>query len=169
MPNTLDDAIRAREESRYADAHAILAELLAANPADAEAYYQMAWLHDAQGLERAALPFYEIAISGDLPDDDLRGALLGYGSTLRALGEYPKAVSVLRQGMERFPDAGEFPAFLAMALYNDGKERDAVALLLKELVRSSADAGIQRFQRAILYYHDKLDETWDGEGENDSP
>lgn len=162
---SLDEAIRAREQGRYADAHALLSTLLAANPTDAVANYQMAWLHDAQGLERAAVPYYESALAGELPDEDLRGALLGFGSTLRSLGEYERAVGVLRQGMERFPDAGEFPVFLAMALYNVGEAREAVSLLLNELARSSSDAGIERYRRAIFFYHDKLDETWDGENE----
>lgn len=161
MPDTLDDAIRAREEQRYADAHAILSAILTENPADARANYQMAWLHDAQGLERAAVPWYEAALVGELADADLRGALLGFGSTLRSLGEYERAAQVLRRGMERFPEAGEFPAFLAMALYNLGENRDAVAMLLAELARSSSDAGVQRFRRAIDFYGERLDETWD--------
>lgn len=161
MPNTLDDAIRAREEQRYGDAHAILSTILSENPADARANYQMAWLYDAQGLERAAVPWYEAALAGELADTDLRGALLGFGSTLRSLGEYARAVQVLGRGMERFPQAGEFPAFLAMALYNMGNSNEAVAMLLAELVRSSNDAGVQRYRRAIDFYRERLDETWD--------
>ncbi len=161
MPNTLDDAIRAREEQRYADAHAILSALLSESPADARANYQMAWLHDAQGLERAAVPYYEAALAGELADVELRGALLGFGSTLRSLGEYARAAQVLQRGKERFPDAGEFSAFLAMALYNLGQSRESVAMLLAEVTRSSSDAGVQRYRRAIDFYREHLDETWD--------
>lgn len=159
----LSEAIQLREAGRYAEAHDLLASLLAENPADARALYQMAWLHDAQGLERAAVPFYEAAIAGGLPEEELRGAILGLGSTLRTLGESARAVEVLRRGMNRFPEAGEFPVFLAMALYNCHFHVEAMALLLQELARSSVDAGIVRYRRAILYYQDKLDQVWDGE------
>lgn len=161
MNMSLDEAIRAREEERYDDAHAILSALLAEEPANARANYQMAWLYDAQGLERAAVPCYEAAIMGELPKAEMRGAYLGLGSTLRTLGEYTRSVEVLREGMARFPEAGEFPAFLAMALYNCGEHAEAMALLLRELARSSNDAGIERYRRAILFYHDKLDQTWE--------
>lgn len=161
--NPLQEAIRAREEARYEDAHALLAALLDENPAEPLANYQMAWLHDAQGLERSAVPFYEAAIAGILPEAEMRGALLGLGSTLRALGEYERSAAILHKGMERFPEAGEFPAFLAMALYNGGKYAEAVALLLNELVRSSTDPGILRYRRAILFYQNNLDQVWNEE------
>jgi len=167
MIESLVAAIRAREEQRYAEAYEILASLLADNLADARANYQMAWLHDAQGLERAAVPFYEAAIAGDLPEAELRGALLGFGSTLRTLGEYEHSAAILRRGMERFPEAGEFPAFLAMALYNCGEHAESMALLLQELLRSSSDTGIDRYRRAILFYHDKLDQVWTGDALED--
>jgi tetratricopeptide (TPR) repeat protein len=167
MVMSLDEAIRAREEERYDDAHAILSALLAEDPHNALANYQMAWLHDTQGLERAAVPWYEAAISGELPEAELRGAYLGLGSTLRTLGEYARSVDVLRKGMACFPEAGEYPAFLAMALYNCGEHAEAMALLLSELARSSGDAGVERYRRAILFYHDKLDETWPGEDSGD--
>lgn len=163
MTDGLAGAIRAREEQRYTEAYEILASLHAENPADARVNYQMAWLHDAQGLERAAVPWYEAALAGDLPEVELRGALLGFGSTLRTLGEYERSAVVLRRGMDRFPQAGEFPAFLAMALYNCGEHAEAIALLLNELVRSSQDEGVARYRRAILFYQDKLDQTWDTE------
>ena len=165
MTIRLADAIRAREEQRYTEAYEILASLHDENPADARVNYQLAWLHDAQGLERAAVPWYEAAISGDLSETELRGALLGLGSTLRTLGEYQRSAVVLRRGMERFPHAGEFPAFLAMTLYNCGEHTEAMALLLKELVHSSLDEGIVRYRRAILFYQDRLDQRWTGDGE----
>lgn len=160
MNDKLAAAIELRTAQRYEEAKALFAQLYAENPDDALVNYHTAWLHDAMGDESGAVPYYERAIALGLPDDDLRGALLGLGSTYRTLGQYDKAVATLRRGMEQFPDAGQFPTFLAMALYNTGEHAQAMELLLKTLANASTDPGIQRFQRAILFYADKLDETW---------
>jgi hypothetical protein len=50
--------------------------------------------------------------------------------------------------------------FLAMALHNTGAHAQAFERLLRALAETSADASIQRYKRAILFYSDKLDQTW---------
>lgn len=160
MNDKLAQAIEYRTAQRFDEAKTLFAELHAENPDDALVNYHTAWLHDSMGDESGAVPYYERAIALGLPDDDLRGALLGLGSTYRALGQYEKAVATLSRGMVRFPEAGEFPTFLAMALYNTGNHDEAMELLLKTLANSSSDPGVLRYQRAILFYADKLDETW---------
>ncbi|MBZ0288521.1 MAG: tetratricopeptide repeat protein [Anaerolineae bacterium] len=160
MQEKLAQAIEHRAAKRFDEAKALFAELYAENPDDPLVNYHYAWLHDSLGEERAAVPFYEKAIAGGLPDADLRGAMLGLGSTYRTLGEYKKAIDMLRRGMFRFPEAGEFPVFLAMALYNMGDHAEAMELLLKVIADTADDNGIQRFQRAIQFYSDKLDEVW---------
>ena len=160
MQDRLARAIEHRTAKRHDEAKVLFAELYAENPDDALVNYHYAWLHDAMGEEGAAVPFYERAIAGGLKDADLRGAMLGLGSTYRTLGEYQKSVDMLRRGMFRFPEAGEFPVFLAMALYNTGEHAEAMELLLKVIADTADDDGIQNFQRAILFYSDKLDEVW---------
>jgi tetratricopeptide (TPR) repeat protein len=160
MQDKLAHAIEHRTAKRFAEAKALFAELFAEYPADPLVNYHYAWLYDSMGEERAAVPFYERAIAGGLPDADLRGAMLGLGSTYRTLGEYRKSADMLRRGMIRFPEAGEFPVFLAMALYNLGEHAEAMELLLKVIADRADDDGIQSFQRAILFYADKLDEVW---------
>ncbi|MGB7340424.1 MAG: tetratricopeptide repeat protein, partial [Phototrophicaceae bacterium] len=76
------------------------------------------------------------------------------------LGMYPQSVAILKQGLERFPDAQEFPVFLAMALYNIGEYKQAVSDLLKLLLTVSDHPTIQRYQAAIALYADDLDKTW---------
>ncbi len=66
--------------------------------------YQCAWVHDLLGREHEAVPFYERAIEEGLTGEDLEGAMLGLGSTYRALGEYQRAVEALRGGTPRFPN-----------------------------------------------------------------
>jgi tetratricopeptide (TPR) repeat protein len=153
-------AIQLRTEGQHEEARQILRELLAAAPDDALLHYHMAWVHDAMGQEGAAVPYYERAVQLGLAGDNLRGALLGLGSTLRALGNYPRAVEVLQQGRDTFPDDRSFAVFLAMALYNTGAHGGAMELLLRALAETTSDLHIHRYQRAILFYADKLDQTW---------
>ncbi len=160
MNDKLALAIEHRSAQRYDEARRLFEELIAAQPDDALVNYHYAWLHDSQGEEAAAVPFYERAIEVGLPDEDLRGAMLGLGSTYRTLGQYEKSVAMLRRGRARFPDAGEFPVFLAMALYNTGAHAEAMELLLQSLVSTSSDEGIRSFKRAIEFYADKLDQVW---------
>lgn len=160
MQDELAIAIEHRTAKRYDEARRLFSELYAANPDDPLVNYHYAWLHDNLGEEGAAVPFYERALEGELPDEDLRGAMLGLGSTYRTLGQYEKSVDLLRRGMARFPGAGEFPVFLAMALYNTGAHAEAMQLLLETLARTSNDTGIGRFGRAIEFYADKLDDVW---------
>lgn len=149
----------AREE-RYAESREVILGLLAEDPENASLLYQAAWAHDVMGLETEAAPYYERAIRLELPREELRGALLGLGSTYRTIGAYDKAVATLRRGAEEFPEDGSFRVFLAMTLYNSGAPRDAIALLLKELVASSSDPQIRGYRRAIAFYAGRLDEVW---------
>ena len=157
----VESAIRLRESGDLEGAKSLLSRVLQENPDDAEANYQMAWLCDLLGREREAVPFYKGAIAGDLSDEERSGALLGLGSTHRALGEYPEAVEVLRQGMSEFPDDRAMQTFLAMALYNVGEHREAVELLLDNLAETTSDPQIRSYARALAFYAARLDEVWD--------
>ena len=47
-----------------------------------------------------------------------------------------------------------------MAYYNIREYSKAMELLLTGLADTSSDGGILRYQRAIRFYSDKLDQTW---------
>lgn len=160
MNERLNMAINFRQAGHYDEAKELLTSLLKDRPNDALVHYHYAWLHDAMGEETSAIPHYEQAIALGLSGDDLRGALLGLGSTYRTVGQYEKAVETLRRGAATFPDAKAFPVFLAMALYNIGGCKEAVSLLLNTLVDSTGDPDILRYQRAISLYASDLDQTW---------
>lgn len=157
----LEIAIKYREAKQFDKAKTILDELIAQEPENPQINYQAAWLCDVQGKERDAVPYYERAIQNGLVDDDLRGALLGLGSTYRCLGEYDKSIAVLRQGIEKFADAREFAVFLAMALYNQQQCNEAMQLLLANLIETTSDPDILRYKNAITFYQDKLNEVWE--------
>jgi tetratricopeptide (TPR) repeat protein len=157
---SLREAIYLRQRGEYARAWRILQRLYKANPDDARLNYQCAWVCDLRGQERVAVSFYERAIRGGLAGEDLRGALLGLGSTYRCLGKYRNAAAVLRRGLRTFPEAREFSVFLALVQYNMDQHAAAMESLVCALAETTRDPGLRRYQRALLYYADKLDRKW---------
>jgi tetratricopeptide (TPR) repeat protein len=156
----LDAAIALREGGRDEEARDILVDLHDQSPLDPRINYHCAWVHDRLGLERLAVPFYETAIEQGLDGEDLRGAMLGLGSTYRALGEYEKARSILTSAVDRFPEDSGLEVFLAMALYNDGDGKAACEILLNLLADTSSAPSVNRYSRAIRTYAEDLDRTW---------
>src|SRR5262245_7400875 len=153
-------AVRLREAQKYQEAQELILELHAEFPDDPQVNYQCAWIHDLLGLEREAIPFYEKAVQKGLSGDELKGALLGMGSTYRCIGDYQKAKETFHRALELFPDRYEYKTFLAMTYYNLGEHAKAMELLLTSLAETSKDEGVLRYQRAIQFYADKLDEIW---------
>ncbi|MER6944542.1 tetratricopeptide repeat protein [Nonomuraea sp. NPDC000554] len=151
----LEQAVRLREQGQREEARTILLELAKRHPDDAEVAYQTAWVHDALGLEAEAVPFYERALA-DKGLDDRLGAFTGLGSTLRVLGRYREALETFTRGLEEFPGDPGLRTFMAMALYNEGRAREAVGSLLKLLAESGQVGG---YRRAVEYYAENLDET----------
>ena len=160
LQEKLASAIQLRETQKHDEARQLLLELHAEFPDDPQVNYQCAWIHDLLGLEREAIPFYQKAIQEGLDGDELKSALLGMGSTYRCIGEYQKSIDTFQQGLTLFPHSHEFNVFLAMAYYNIDEHSKAMELLLNSLVNTSKDEGVLRYQRAIRYYSDKLNQIW---------
>jgi predicted Zn-dependent protease len=156
----LAEAARLREEGELERARELLLVLRAERPDDAQVAVQTAWVHDSLGLEDDAVSHYEAAIAGELSDEDLRGAFLGYGSTLRAMGRDQDSDRVLRQGMERFPEFRPLRVFHALTAYSLGRPRDAVEALLRVIVETTSDPAIQRYRRSLTGYAEDLDRSW---------
>ncbi|HJR81046.1 MAG TPA: tetratricopeptide repeat protein [Anaerolineales bacterium] len=153
-------AIDLRESEEHEAARTFLLTLHSEFPDNPQVNYQCAWIHDLLGFERDAVSFYEKAIQTGLSGADLKGALLGLGSTYRCIGEYQKSIDTFHHAQTLFPDSHEFKVFLSMAYYNVGEHAKAMELLLSSLAETSSDAGILHYQRAIRFYSDKLDQTW---------
>lgn len=160
MSQQLEEVIRLRQAEQYDEALQRLEALLTADPNDPLVNYHCAWTHDAMGDENGAVPFYKRAIENGLAGDDLKGAFLGLGSTYRCLGRYEESAQVLRQAIQQFPGVRQFEVFLALTLYNLGEHASAMELLVKNLAETSEDETIKRYRRALLFYADKLDQTW---------
>jgi tetratricopeptide (TPR) repeat protein len=160
LQEQLASALKLRETEKHEEARQLLLELHNEFPNDPQVNYQCAWIHDLLGLEREAIPFYEKAIQEGLSGDDLKSALLGLGSTYRCIGEYRKSIDAFQHALTLFPNSLEFKIFLAMAYYNIGEHSKAMELLLNSLADTSKDEGILRYQRAIRFYSDKLNQIW---------
>ena len=156
----LERAIALREQGRDAEARTLLLELHGDAPGDAGVNLQCAWIHDKLGLETEAVPFYERALAAGLEPADRNHALLGLGSTYRALGRYDDAVRTLRRAAEEFPEDKGIQTFLALAEYNTGAAKQAVERLLSLLVETTADPGIATYQSALTEYAADVDRTW---------
>ena len=160
LQERLASAIKLRESQKHQEARQLLLELHSEFPEDPQVNYQCAWIHDLLGFEKEAIPFYEKAIQTGLSNEDLKSALLGMGSTYRCIGEYQKSIETFQQARTLFPDSHEFNVFLGMAYYNIGNYSKAMEILLNSLADTSGDEGVLRYQRAIRFYSDKLDQTW---------
>lgn len=154
----LAEAVALRTAGEHEPARQLLVALASEFPTDAEVAYQTAWAHDVLGLEAEAVPFYELALAGEgLPETDRRGALLGYGSTLRVLGRYTEAADALRRGVAEFPHDNALRTFMAMALYNVGERHEAMRTLLTVVAATSSDPALQPYLSAIEHYAKDLD------------
>ncbi|MBS7528485.1 tetratricopeptide repeat protein [Fusibacter paucivorans] len=155
---TLENAIHLRKNGKTDEAIVMLKALIAEEPENAAINYQLAWCCDVKGLEKEAVPYYEKAIAVGLPEADQIEAIIGLGSTYRAIGAYEKSKALLQQGVKTY-DNNALKVFLAMTLYNLGEYEQSVGTLLKLLAETSSDKSIGQFKKAIHFYSEHLNDT----------
>ena len=154
----LDAIVGARAHGQAGEILPRLQKLDERHPNVAEINYQLAWTCDVLDRAGDALPYYEKAVALGLPPNELSGALIGLGSTLRTLGLLDRSAEVLRSGQVQFPHNPEFAAFLAITLHQQGKPADALRLVLDTLCATTDDPGLTAYQRAIRHAAAKLTE-----------
>jgi tetratricopeptide (TPR) repeat protein len=148
----LNKAIDLRKNGKLKESNELIGELVRDFPEDAIYNYQYAWSFDILGEEEKAVPYYENAIKIGLPSKDMEGAILGLGSTYRALGEYENSKDVFLKGMELFPDNHAIQVFYSMTLYNLKEHSKAMELILKCLINTTNDTELLSYKRAINFY-----------------
>lgn len=128
---------------------------------NAELNYQAGWTYDVMGKEKEAAPFYKNAIENGLSSENLRGALMGLGSTYRCLGRYEESLTVFNKAISIFPeDRRSFKVFKALTDYNLGNYNNSVNSLLAQLIETTFDGNVKNYEKAIKFYCDRLDEVW---------
>lgn len=161
LQEAIQRAVELRRESQHTEALAILLDLYNQQPDHAKVNYELGCTYDHQGVEEEAIAFYEHAIQCGIDGDELRGALLGLGSSYRCMERFGDAARVLQKGAAAFPDAHEFDVFLALTRYNMGGHAEAMRLLLTHIAQHSSDAETRKYQRSIAYYAEHLDPPYD--------
>jgi tetratricopeptide (TPR) repeat protein len=114
------------------------------------ALFELASAHDSLGQEREAEPLYRAALEGGgLDSYRRRRAVIQLASTLRNLGKAQEAVELLRHERGEPPDELDdaVAAFLALALADAGKPREALAVALTALA-----PHLIRYDRSLASY-----------------
>ncbi|OAB36949.1 hypothetical protein PMSD_10010 [Paenibacillus macquariensis subsp. defensor] len=150
-----------RKSGEFEDAKSLLLDLVKMETRNPSIWYQCACVHDNLGKEREAIPFYLQALELGILGEERQGALLGLGSTYRTLGMYEQSKEIFERAIKEYPERREFQVFYAMVKFNLEEYSDAMEILLKQLIETSNDDGIQSYQRAILFYSNKLSQIWE--------
>ena len=160
MQKEIEQAILFRNNGMKKESNELLLQLVEKYPINASIHYQCGWSFDVLGEETEAIPFYEKAIELGLPNNELEGAIIGLGSTYRALGEYEKSKQVFKRGIELFPNNKAIQVFYAITLYNLREHSNATELLLDVLLETTDDKQILAYEKALKFYSKHLDEVW---------
>jgi len=167
MPDTsgnLDDAWEARVAALWADMAAhepaafvdLMKGLVAERPPnDAHALYDMGSAYDSTGQPALAAPLYRQAFAAGLTGSRHRQAVIQLASTLRNLGAPHESIALLTAERDRESDDLDdaVSAFLALALVDVGREREATALALSQLSRH-----LTRYGKSLERYASELAE-----------
>jgi hypothetical protein len=104
---------------------------------------------DSTGHPDQAVPLYREALEHGLDGIRRRRAVIQLASSLRNLGDPRKSVELLRAERERTSDELDdaVTAFLALALTDVGRDREAAALALEALA-----PRLPRYQRSLANY-----------------
>jgi tetratricopeptide (TPR) repeat protein len=129
-------------------------ELVAELPADSPiAAFERACAFDSTGHSDRAVPLYRRALALGLEGEPRRRAVIQLSSSLRNLGQLSESLELLaaelEQPSDRLDDA--VSAFLALALVDSGREREAVSVALAALA-----PHLPRYQRSLGNYAREL-------------
>ena len=113
------------------------------------AAFERAGAFDSTGLTDQAVPLYRDALETGLEPGRRRRAIIQLASSLRALGQAEESVQLLtaerEAGSDELDDAVD--AFLALALVDTGREREAASIALGALA-----PHLPRYQRSLANY-----------------
>ena len=125
-------------------------QLAAELPTDSGvAAFERASSLDSTGHSDRAVPLYRQALELGLHGQRRRRAVIQLASSLRNLGQATESVALLRSEQEAGSDDLDdaVSAFLALALVDMGREREAVTLALTALSRH-----MTRYRRSLANY-----------------
>jgi tetratricopeptide (TPR) repeat protein len=138
------------EEEFRARMEALIAELPPDSPV---AFYERGSAFDSTGHSDRAVPEYRRALELGLGEDRRRQAVIQLASSLRNLGEAEESAELLRAERDRRSDELDdgVAAFLALALADSGREREAVGTALTALA-----GHMTRYRSSLTNYAREL-------------
>ena len=144
------EAWASADQRSEAELVAVIERLAAELPPDsAVAAFERAGALDSTGHPDLAVPLYRQALDRGLTGERRRRAVIQLASSLRNLDRPQESVALLRAeldaGSDHLDDAVR--AFLALALVDVGREREAVSLALAALA-----PHLPRYQRSLANY-----------------
>ena len=129
---------------------ALVAELPSENPVRP---FELASAFDSTGHSDRAVPLYREALALGLTGIRRRRAVIQLASSLRNVGRAPESATLLASERDRGSDELDdaVSAFLALALADTGREREAVSVALQALA-----PHLPRYQRSLGNYAREL-------------
>jgi Flp pilus assembly protein TadD len=131
-----------------------MARLTSERPADdAIAAHELGGAYDSTGHSDLAVPHYRRALELGLDESRHRQAVIQLASSLRNLGQASESVALLETERDaRSDDLDDaVRAFLAFALIEVGREREAASIALEALA-----PHLPRYQRSVKNYAREL-------------
>ena len=122
-------------------------------PEDAVGLFERASAHDSTGHPDTAVPLYRAALNAGLAGLRRREATIQLASSLRNLGHAGEAANLLADELHASSDALDdaVRAFLALALVDLGREREAVGISLTALAKY-----LPQYNRSLARYASEL-------------
>ena len=140
------------DETDPAAAIARMRALVAERPdGDAAALFELGGVHDALGLEHEAIDHYRRAISAGLEGERATRVHIQLASTLRNVGAAAEAVAILEAMPAGGADDDARQAFLALALFDEGRYGDALRTALLALIPT-----LDGYRRSLTGYAAEL-------------
>jgi hypothetical protein len=117
------------------------------------ALFERGAAQDSTGHPDLAVPLYEAALEAGLSGLRRRRAVIQMASSVRNLGDSTRAADLLTAELQAEDDelSGAVRAFLALALADLGREREAVAVSLTALSQY-----LPRYNRSLARYAEQL-------------
>jgi len=137
-------------EEFVARVDALVAELPAG---DAVGCFERASARDSTGHSDQAIPLYRAALAAGLGGMRRRRATIQLASSLRTVGGVAESEALLRAELQQPSDEldGAVRGFLALALVESGREREAVSVSLIALAKY-----LPRYNRSLARYAERL-------------
>nr|WP_236778915.1 tetratricopeptide repeat protein [Agromyces seonyuensis] len=117
------------------------------------AHFEVGGSFDSTGDAATAVEHYRAALAAGLEPDRRRQCVIQLASSLRNLGEADHAVQLLTDELAHAeePHEAQLRAFLALALADAGREREAVGLAV-----GAVGSLVERYRRSLTAYGAEL-------------